>query len=68
MGRVVYSESRLNSETYTFIADIPGRYEFCFSNEMSSVSEKTVTFSVTTDVGEKPRDSNSGTQSGDWFA
>jgi len=40
---------RQNSETYTFAAEQAGRYEYCFKNGMSTVTEKTVSFDVIVD-------------------
>ncbi len=32
--------------TYSITADRDGRYTYCFSNEMSTVSEKIISFNV----------------------
>jgi len=47
--RVLFMGVRQNSETYTFAAEQAGRYEYCFKNGMSTVTEKTVSFDVIVD-------------------
>ena len=47
--KVLFLGLRQNSETYTFAAEIPGRYEYCFKNGMSTVTEKTISFDVMVD-------------------
>ena len=37
---------RKDTGTYSFTAQHDGRYEYCFSNEFSTVSDKTVSFNV----------------------
>jgi len=43
---VVFSQDKKDTGTYSFTAERDGRYEYCFSNEMSTVSGKTVSFNV----------------------
>jgi len=45
-GNKLYESMRKDTGTYSFTADIDGRYTYCFSNEMSTVSAKTVSFNV----------------------
>lgn len=59
-GRVLFAGNRESSETYTFVAELAGRYEYCFSNEMSSVTEKGITFSVVADSASGSQRSASG--------
>jgi len=42
----MYTLTRKDTGTYSFTAEIDGRYTYCFSNEMSTVSGKTVSFNV----------------------
>jgi len=42
----MYSLSRKDTGTHSFTANTDGRYTYCFSNEMSTVSGKTVSFNV----------------------
>ncbi|KAL1925561.1 uncharacterized protein VTP21DRAFT_444 [Calcarisporiella thermophila] len=44
--RFVQQRVRESTGTYSIIAERSGRYTYCFSNDMSTVSEKTVTFYV----------------------
>ncbi|CDZ96828.1 copii-coated vesicle protein [Phaffia rhodozyma] len=43
---IIYSQHRQPTGTYSFTADQNGRYQYCFSNEMSSMSPKIVSFNV----------------------
>ncbi|GAA6002611.1 hypothetical protein JCM10207_007593 [Rhodosporidiobolus poonsookiae] len=45
-GRVMSDQKKKDTGTYSFTADADGRYTYCFSNEMSTVSGKTVSFNV----------------------
>ncbi len=45
-NRLLYSVFRQSTATYGFVAEQPGKYEYCFSNQMSSVTDKTLSFSV----------------------
>ncbi|KAL7006646.1 p24 complex component [Cystobasidiomycetes sp. EMM_F5] len=42
----MYTLSKKDTGTYSFTAKSDGRYTYCFSNEMSSVTQKTVSFNV----------------------
>lgn len=44
--RPLFKQDRKDTGTYSFTAQDDGRYSYCFSNEFSSVSDKTVSFNV----------------------
>lgn len=44
--RVIKSGIRESTGTHEVIANLKGRYTYCFSNRMSSVSDKSVSFNV----------------------
>ncbi|KDE02371.1 hypothetical protein MVLG_07073 [Microbotryum lychnidis-dioicae p1A1 Lamole] len=44
--RVMNEQRRRDTGTYSFTAEVDGRYTYCFSNEMSTVTGKTVSFNV----------------------
>ncbi|KAL7410347.1 emp24/gp25L/p24 family/GOLD-domain-containing protein [Mrakia frigida] len=45
-SKIIYNQHRNPTGTFTFTSAIDGRYQYCFSNEMSTVSPKTVSFNV----------------------
>ena len=45
-NRVRFSVSRTTAETYTFVVEVSGKHEFCFNNDFSTVSPKSITFDV----------------------
>jgi len=45
-GRLLHSEQGSTSGHYSFVANTAGTYRFCFSNQMSSVSSKSVTADI----------------------
>ncbi|PWZ02338.1 supernatant protein factor, C-terminal domain-containing protein [Testicularia cyperi] len=44
--RALFEQKRKDTGTYSFTAQDDGRYTYCFSNEFSTVSDKTVSFNV----------------------
>ncbi|CAG8604959.1 10265_t:CDS:2 [Funneliformis mosseae] len=44
--RIIENGQKQTTGTYSITATKDGRYTYCFSNEMSTVSEKTVSFNV----------------------
>ncbi|KAK4052867.1 p24 complex component [Microbotryomycetes sp. JL221] len=44
--RVMYELRKKDTGTYSFTAEHDGRFTYCFSNEMSTVTGKTVSFNV----------------------
>ncbi|XP_030367175.1 transmembrane emp24 domain-containing protein 7-like [Strigops habroptila] len=51
-GAVLYKEMKKQYDSFTFIASRNGTYKFCFSNEFSTFTHKTVYFDF--QVGEDP--------------
>ncbi|SCV68092.1 BQ2448_213 [Microbotryum intermedium] len=44
--RIMNEQRKRDTGTYSFTAESDGRYTYCFSNEMSTVTGKTVSFNV----------------------
>lgn len=51
-GKVLYKEMKKQYDSFTFTASKNGTYKFCFSNEFSTFTHKTVYFDF--QVGEDP--------------
>ncbi|XP_041971530.1 transmembrane emp24 domain-containing protein 2 [Aricia agestis] len=51
-GAVIYRGERESSGMYTFSAPTAGRYTYCFSNQMSTMTPKVVMFNL--EVGDAP--------------
>ncbi|CAG9559097.1 unnamed protein product [Danaus chrysippus] len=51
-GEVIYRGDRETSGMYTFSATTSGRYTYCFSNQMSTMTPKVVMFNL--EVGDAP--------------
>lgn len=45
-SRPLFKQERKDTGTYSFTAQDDGRYTYCFSNDFSTVSDKTVSFNV----------------------
>ena len=54
----IYSGERESNGKYVFSAHMNGVYTYCFSNQMSSMTSKTVMFSM--DLGDAPQESSDG--------
>lgn len=52
-GKVIYQGERETSGKYTFAAHLPGKYTYCFSNQMSTMTPKVVMFDM--EVGDAPK-------------
>ena len=44
--KIIYNEQRKKYDTFEFTAHTTGEYEFCFSNEFSSITHKRVYFEL----------------------
>jgi len=42
----MYQQTKKDTGTYSFTANVDGRFTYCFSNEFSTVTAKTVSFNV----------------------
>ncbi|VVC99749.1 transmembrane emp24 domain-containing protein 2 [Leptidea sinapis] len=60
-GAVIYKGERESSGMYTFSAPTSGRYTYCFSNQMSTMTPKVVMFNF--EVGDAP--SKKSSEAGD---
>ncbi|KAG0149762.1 hypothetical protein CROQUDRAFT_653334 [Cronartium quercuum f. sp. fusiforme G11] len=45
-GKTLWSVEKRDTGTFSFTAHTDGRHEYCFSNQMSTVTSKTVSFNV----------------------
>lgn len=51
-GKAIYSGERETNGKYTFATHMDGAYQYCFSNKMSTLTTKTVMFTM--DLGDTP--------------
>lgn len=52
LGNTIYRETKKQYDSFTYQAEVKGVYQFCFSNEFSTFSHKTVYFDL--QVGDEP--------------
>lgn len=52
LGNTIYRETKKQYDSFTYQAEVKGVYQFCFSNEFSTFSHKTVYFDF--QVGDEP--------------
>lgn len=52
LGNTIYRETKKQYDSFTHQAEVKGVYQFCFSNEFSTFSHKTVYFDF--QVGDEP--------------
>ncbi|KAL4400963.1 p24 complex component [Malassezia pachydermatis] len=45
-GRLLFEQLHKDTGTYDFIAEMDGRYKYCFSNEFSALTDKSLSFNV----------------------
>lgn len=57
-GRIVYTAEKQTEGKYNFVSHVQGQYHFCFSNKMSTLTPKTVSFIL--HVGEAREDTMAG--------
>jgi len=57
-NKVIYQGERETSGKYTFAAHLPGKYTYCFSNQMSTMTPKVVMFDM--EVGDAPKQDTKG--------
>lgn len=55
-GEVIYKGERESSGMYTFSATKTGKYTYCFSNKMSTMTPKVVMFSLEVEAGHQTPD------------
>lgn len=55
-GKIIYQGQRETSGKYTFAAHLSGKYTYCFSNQMSTMTPKVVMFDM--EVGDTPKTDN----------
>lgn len=52
-GKVRHQGEQEGNGKYTFVADVSGKYTYCFGNQKSTLTPKVVMFNM--DIGEPPK-------------